>query len=89
MNVLQQRINELVERHGSIRAAARVLDVDPVYLYRLSTGEKDACAASLLTSERTALRKRRSTAMSNVEPQGPSHGSEPNEKDPSGEARKP
>jgi LmbE family N-acetylglucosaminyl deacetylase len=48
MNVLQQRINELVERHGSIRAAARVLDVDPVYLYRLSTGEKDAPGPELL-----------------------------------------
>ena len=40
MNLLQQRIAELAERHGSIRAAARVLSVDHAYLYRLSTGEK-------------------------------------------------
>lgn len=47
-SVLQQRIRELAERHGSIRAAARVLEVDHAYLYRLSTGEKDDPGEALL-----------------------------------------
>lgn len=37
---LRERIAEVVQRHGSIRAAARVLQVDHAYLYRLYTGEK-------------------------------------------------
>lgn len=48
MTVLQERIAELVERHGSIRAAARVLMVNHAYLYRLSTGEKDDPGEELL-----------------------------------------
>ena len=39
--LLQQRIQAAITRHGSIRAAAAVLDVDYTYLYRLSTGERD------------------------------------------------
>jgi hypothetical protein len=38
---LQQRIAELIEQHGSLRAAARVLECDPGYLSRLQSGEKD------------------------------------------------
>jgi hypothetical protein len=45
---LQQRVKELAEHHGSIRAAARVLMVDHTYLYRLSTGEKDDPGDDLL-----------------------------------------
>lgn len=37
---LAERISELVEQHGSIRAAARVLQMDHAYLYRLASGEK-------------------------------------------------
>ena len=48
MNLLQQRIAELAERHSSIRAAARVLSVDHAYLYRLSTGEKSDPGEGLL-----------------------------------------
>ena len=37
---IQERIVELVLQHGSLRAAARAMQIDPSYLYRLSTGEK-------------------------------------------------
>ncbi len=37
---LQERIDALVEQHGSLRAVARVTEIDPGYLWRLRTGEK-------------------------------------------------
>jgi hypothetical protein len=37
---LQERIEQLVERHGSLRAAARVTEIDASYLSRLRSGEK-------------------------------------------------
>lgn len=37
---LQDRIDELVAQHGGLRAAARVLQMDPSYLLRLHSGEK-------------------------------------------------
>lgn len=37
---LQDRIDELVAQHGSLRAVARVTDIDAGYLSRLRTGEK-------------------------------------------------
>ena len=37
---LQERIEQLVERHGSLRAVARVVEIDAGYLSRLRTGEK-------------------------------------------------
>jgi hypothetical protein len=37
---LAERIRELEAQHGSLRAAARVLDIDPGYLSRLLHGEK-------------------------------------------------
>jgi len=40
MTLLQTRITELAQQHGSLRAAARALGVDPGYLSRLSKGEK-------------------------------------------------
>lgn len=46
--VLQQRIAELVAQHGSIRAAARVLQIDQGYLYCLLSGEKDNPGDKLL-----------------------------------------
>lgn len=46
--LLQERISALVERHGSIRAVARVLEVDHSYLYRLHKGEKDDPGPTLL-----------------------------------------
>jgi len=37
---LQDRIAELCERHGSLRAAARATKVDVAYMSRLARGEK-------------------------------------------------
>ena len=37
---LQDRIDELVQQHGSLRAVARVTEIDVGYLSRLRTGEK-------------------------------------------------
>lgn len=37
---LRDRIIELEQKHGSLRAAARVLQIDPAYLLRLRDGEK-------------------------------------------------
>lgn len=37
---LQERIDELVSQHGSLRAVARVTEIDAGYLSRLRTGEK-------------------------------------------------
>jgi len=37
---LRERINQLVSQHGSLRAVARVTEIDAGYLSRLRTGEK-------------------------------------------------
>lgn len=37
---LQDRIDELVAQHGSLRAVARVTEIDVGYLSRLRSGEK-------------------------------------------------
>ena len=37
---LQDRIDELVAQHDSLRAVARVTEIDVGYLSRLRTGEK-------------------------------------------------
>lgn len=39
---LQERINQLVAQHGSLRAVARVTEIDAGYLSRLRSGEKVA-----------------------------------------------
>ena len=39
-NVLAERIRELAEKHGSYRAAARVLGITHEYLHRLEAGDK-------------------------------------------------
>jgi hypothetical protein len=39
MSALQERIEELAEQHGSLRAAARVLQVDHAWLWRLARGQ--------------------------------------------------
>ena len=41
MNLLQKRIAAAVKQAGSLRAAARALRVDHVYLWRLHNGKKD------------------------------------------------
>lgn len=45
---IPSRIAELVEQHGSLRAAARVLECDAGYLSRLQSGEKTDPGAHLL-----------------------------------------
>ena len=37
---LAERIDHLVKRHGSLRAVARVTEIDVGYLSRLRSGEK-------------------------------------------------
>lgn len=37
---LEERIKELVARHGSLRAVSRVTQIDAGYLSRLARGEK-------------------------------------------------
>ena len=37
---LQERIDQLVQQHGSLRAVARVTEMDAGYLSRLRAGEK-------------------------------------------------
>lgn len=53
--MLVKRIQQLEKQHGSLRAAARVLQVDPAYLKRLRDGEKDNPSDALLKKLR--LRK--------------------------------
>jgi hypothetical protein len=37
---IQERIDELVAQHGSLRAVGRVTEIDAGYLSRLRSGEK-------------------------------------------------
>jgi len=37
---LKERIDQLVQQHGSLRAVARVTEIDVGYLSRLRAGEK-------------------------------------------------
>lgn len=37
---LAERIEQLVQQHGSLRAVGRVTEIDPGYLSRLRAGEK-------------------------------------------------
>lgn len=53
---IAQRIDELVTRHGSLRAVARVLAIDAGYLSRLYSGEKATPSGKLL--RRMGLRQR-------------------------------
>lgn len=46
--MLRERISDLIEQHGSLRATARVLMVDAGYLSRLASGEKDDPGEDLL-----------------------------------------
>jgi hypothetical protein len=46
---IQQRVIELEAQHGSLRAAARVLQTDVGYLSRLANGEKNHPGSRLLS----------------------------------------
>ncbi len=52
---LPERLGELVVKHGSLRAAARVLMVSAPYLHRIASGEKTNPDDNLL--RRMGLRK--------------------------------
>jgi transcriptional regulator with XRE-family HTH domain len=47
-DVVRKRIGKLIERHGSLRKCAKVLEISPAYLSRLQTGEKDEPSDALL-----------------------------------------
>ena len=38
--MIQTRVYELIKEYGGLRRAARLLDIDPAYLWRLSRGKK-------------------------------------------------
>jgi len=46
--LLKTKIEQLIYQHGSLRAAARVLKIDPAYLHRLLNGEKNAPSEKIL-----------------------------------------
>lgn len=48
MNLLQLAVTDAVARHGSYRAAGKVLGFDHAYLHKLATGEKDNPSEVLL-----------------------------------------
>lgn len=48
MNGLRRRIQVLAKHHGSLRAAARVLEIDHAYLSRLQDGLKLEPSDSIL-----------------------------------------
>jgi hypothetical protein len=52
---LQERVAELVAKHGSVRAAALVLGINYVYLFRLGSGKQSNPGAALL--KKLGLRK--------------------------------
>jgi len=45
---LQERVAQLIAKHGSLRAAARAIQVDHAYLSRLGSGEKVRPLAGVL-----------------------------------------
>ncbi len=46
--MMRKRIEELEAKHGGLRAAARVLEIDPGYLKRLRDGEKNNPSPAIL-----------------------------------------
>ena len=52
---LKRRVAELIAKHGTLRAAARAIQVEPSYLSRIERGEKDNPSA--LTLRRMGLRE--------------------------------
>lgn len=48
VTTLKQRVQELIAQHGTLRGAARALQIDPGYLSRIERGEKDAPSDEVL-----------------------------------------
>ena len=46
--MIAQRVNELIEQHGGLRAAARVLGISAPYLQRLGQGWYDKPSPKIL-----------------------------------------
>ena len=47
-DIVRHRIGQLIDRHGSLRNAARVLEISPAYLSRLLRGEKQEPSHEML-----------------------------------------
>lgn len=45
---LAERIEKLIEQHGSLRAAGRAIQIDPAYLSKLASGGKIAPSKTTL-----------------------------------------
>ena len=45
---LQQRVTDLVKEYGGLRRTARLLNIDPAYLWRLQKGEKRHPSSDIL-----------------------------------------
>lgn len=45
-NLLRERIAQLVEQHGSYRAAGYALGIEHAHLWRMAKGEKEPSAAT-------------------------------------------
>ena len=45
---LSSRVRYLEKQYGGLRAAATALGIDPAYLYRLKSGEKDNPSDAML-----------------------------------------
>ena len=45
---LSERIDELADKHGGLRAVARVLEIDQAYLWRLRCGKKTEPSEAVL-----------------------------------------
>jgi hypothetical protein len=52
---LQKHIDRLVKQHGGLRAAARKIQIDPAYLWRLRQGRKSTPGDKVL--EKLGLRR--------------------------------
>ncbi len=64
ITTLTDRINELVEQHGSIRNAAEAVGIHFVYLFRLQSGERTEPGDDVLKK----LKLRRVVTYEVVEP---------------------
>lgn len=52
---LQERVRQLVKKHGGLRKAARAVQIEPGYLSRLESGER--VAPGKLVLQRLGLRR--------------------------------
>lgn len=48
MTQIEVAISSLIQKHGTLRAAARAVNIDPAYMWRLRAGEKENPSDSVL-----------------------------------------